>query len=89
MALRTDEKAKLVKDFGASAQDTGSTEVQIALLSESIKQLTEHCQTHPKDVSTKRGLLKKVCERRGFLKYLQRKDLKKYQAIVIRLGLKK
>lgn len=88
MALNKERKAKLIKDFGMSASDTGSSEVQIAMLTESIKELTSHCQKFPKDVSTKHGLLKKVCKRRSFLSYLKDNDIKRYQAILNRLGLK-
>lgn len=89
MALNKEVTEKLVKDFGANAKDTGSSSVQVALLTESIKELTDHCKKHPKDVSTKRGLLKKVCQRRAFLNYLEKNDFAGYKSVIGRLGLKK
>jgi small subunit ribosomal protein S15 len=89
MVTMKEKKAQIIKEFGMSAQDTGSSAVQVALLTDAIKSLTEHCQRFPKDVSTKRGLLKKVCERRKFIAYLERHDGKKHQEILNRLGLKK
>jgi small subunit ribosomal protein S15 len=82
-------KDKLIKDFGVSSNDTGSVQVQVALLTENIRQLTDHCKKFPKDVSTKQGLLKMVCRRRNFLSYLEKKDNATYKNIVGRLGLKK
>ncbi|MCX5921961.1 MAG: 30S ribosomal protein S15 [Candidatus Dependentiae bacterium] len=89
MALHKDVKDKVIKDFGTSANDTGSSAVQVALLTESIRLLTGHCQKFPKDFSTKHGLLKKVCQRRGLLTYLERKDSAAYRQVIGRLGLKK
>jgi len=89
MALIKDVIGKIVTEFGANASDTGSASVQVALLTESIKELTGHCKKHPKDVSTKRGLLKKVCQRRGFLNYLEKHDFAGYRSVIGRLGLKK
>ena len=89
MALNKEVTEKLVKDFGANAKDTGSSSVQVALLTESIKELTDHCKQHPKDVSTKRGLLRKVCQRRSFLNYLEKNDFAGYKNVIGRLGLKK
>ncbi len=70
-------------------KDTGATEVQIALLTKRIEELTEHFKVHKKDHNSRRGLLKLVGQRRSLLKYLQRKDLEKYRAILSRLGLRK
>ena len=89
MALNKEVTEKLVKEFGSNAKDTGSSSVQVALLTESIKELTDHCKKHPKDVSTKRGLLKKVCQRRSFLNYLEKNDFDGYKSVIGRLGLKK
>ena len=89
MSLTKENKEIIVKEFGSSAQDTGSTSVQIASLSQTIKQLTGHCQKHPKDNSTRLGLLKMVCQRRRLLQYLERKDSASYKKILGRLGLKK
>ena len=89
MALNREEKEKVIKDFAQSAQDTGSAEVQVALLTKTIKQLTEHCQKNSHDFSSKRGLLKMVCRRRRFLRYLEQNNKIKYKEVVKRLGLRK
>lgn len=89
MSLSKQEKERLIKDFSAGAQDTGSTAVQVALLSERIRQLTEHLQKNAKDFSSKRGLLTMVSRRRLFLNYLQRTDVEQYQSLIQRLQLKK
>ena len=89
MALGKEEKEKIVQDFGQSSQDTGSAQVQIALLTKDIRQLTGHCQKNPKDFSSKRGLLKMVCQRRKFLRYLEQVDSTKYKEVIERLGLRK
>jgi small subunit ribosomal protein S15 len=88
MALNKEEKEKLMKEFGQSEVDTGSVEVQIALLTESIKRLTEHMKEHAKDFSSKHGLLTQVSRRKSFLQYLKRKDPQKYEQVIERLGLK-
>lgn len=89
MALSKAEKETIIKQFAVGAGDTGSTEVQIALLTEKINQLTEHCKVNQKDFSTKRGLLKMVCSRRRLLSYLEQKDAAKYREIIKRLELRK
>jgi small subunit ribosomal protein S15 len=89
MLLEKDEKNQIIKDFAQGPQDTGSVEVQIALLTKTIRQLTEHCQKNAKDFSSKRGLLKMVCRRRGFLRYLERNNVAKYKELIDRLGLRK
>ena len=89
MALTKEAKSKIVQEFGINAGDTGSSQIQVALLTESIRELTEHCKKFPKDVSTKRGLLKKVCQRRSFLTYIEKKSTDAYKNIIGRLGLKK
>lgn len=89
MAVTKEDKARLVKEFGSGEKDTGSTEAQIALLTERIKQLTEHFKVHKKDTNSKRGLLILVGQRRKLLKYLQRKDLEKYRSLTDRLGIRK
>lgn len=83
------KKEKLIKKFRTHESDTGSPQVQIAILSEEVKELTKHLKTHRKDFSSRRGLLKKVSERRRLLKYLEREDAKAYEEIVEALGLKK
>jgi small subunit ribosomal protein S15 len=89
MTLTQDKKAELIEKFGESAQDTGRTEVQVAMLTERINQLTEHLRTHKKDHHSRRGLLMLVGRRRRFLDYLQRTDLERYRALVRELGLRK
>ena len=89
MALSKEQKSEVVSKFGASAQDTGSAQVQVALLTNAIEDLTKHCQQHPKDASSRRGLLKMVCNRRKFLKYLSCTDNTSYKSVIQRLGLRK
>lgn len=89
MSLDTNKKAKVMKDFGISANDTGSIQVQIALLTERIKEIASHREKNPKDNSSKRGLLQAVAQRRNFLEYLKKHDLKQYKTIVSRLELRK
>ncbi len=89
MTLTQDKKAELTEKFGESAQDTGRTEVQVAMLTERINELTEHLRTHKKDHHSRRGLLMLVGRRRRFLNYLQRTDLERYRALVRELGLRK
>jgi small subunit ribosomal protein S15 len=89
MSLTKDEKQVIIKDFGSKDEDTGSTEVQIALLTKRIEQLTEHFKVNKKDHNSRRGLLKLVGQRRRLLKYLQRMDLEKYREILVKLNLRK
>ncbi len=89
MALTKDTTAAVISKFGANERDTGNTKVQVALLTERIKQLTEHCKTFKKDKSASRSLIKMVGQRRSLLKYLQRKDLETYRALIKELGLRK
>lgn len=81
-------KEKIIKKYATHAGDTGSTQVQVAILSEEIKRLTEHLKEHRKDHSSRRGLLKKVGERRRLLRYLASEDFDAYQDLVKKLGLK-
>lgn len=87
--LTKERKAELVKTYGKSATDTGSTEVQIAILTEEINQLNVHFQTHIHDFHSKRGLLCKIGQRRSLLNYLKNKDLKAYEALIKKLGLRR
>ncbi len=87
--LTKENKGSIVTDFETHEGDTGSPEVQIALLTRRINDLTEHLKTHPKDHSSRRGLLKMVGNRSALLKYVRNKDLKRYQAVISRLGLRK
>lgn len=89
MALTKEKTTAVVAQFGATEKDTGNTKVQIALLTENIKELTEHCKTHTKDKSASRGLIKLVGQRRSLLKYLQRRDLETYRSLIKELGLRK
>ena len=89
MALSKEKKAELVKTYGKKANDTGSCEVQIAVLTEEIKTLTEHLKEHKHDFHSRRGLLKKVGQRRSLLNYLIKNDVTRYRDIVKKLGLRK
>ena len=89
MALTKDTTAAVISKFGANERDTGNTKVQVALLTERIKQLTEHCKTFKKDKSASRSLLMLVGQRRSLLKYLQRTDLETYRSLIKELGLRK
>ena len=89
MALTKEAKQELIAKHGRSESDTGSTEVQVAMLTRCIEQLTEHLRTHPKDHHSRRGLLKLVGQRRRFLNYLQKHDLEGYRALVKELGLRR
>ncbi len=87
--LEKSKKEKVIKKFRTHDADTGSPQVQIAILTEEIKELTKHLKTHRKDFSSRRGLVKKVSERRRLLKYLERENEKAYHEILEELGLKK
>ena len=89
MSLTKEEKQTIIENYGSNSQDTGATEVQIALLTKRIVDLTEHAKLHKKDHSSRRGLLKLVGQRRKLLKYLQRTDLEKYREILTKLNLRK
>jgi small subunit ribosomal protein S15 len=89
MSLTKEAKQEIVRKHGSSKTDTGSTEVQVALLTTRINQLTEHLRTHPKDHYSRRGLLKLVGRRRRFLNYLQKHDLEGYRALIKELGLRR
>ena len=89
MALTKDVKSELIKKYARTEGDTGSAEVQIAILTEEIKQLTEHLKEHAHDYHSRRGLLKKVGQRRSLLNYLLKEDVTRYREIVKSLGLRK
>ena len=89
MPLDTNKKQKTIKEFGISGNDTGSIQVQVALLTDRIKSISGHFENNPKDVSSKRGLLQAVAQRKTFLGYLKKTDLAQYKLIVDRLGLRK
>jgi len=89
MSLNREEVSSIVNKFGKNERDTGASEVQIALLTERINQLTEHCKQFKKDKSSQRGLLILVGQRRRMLKYIQRSNLERYRSIIKELGLRK
>ena len=89
MALTKEAKQEATNRFGKNAKDTGSPEVQIAMLTERINGLTEHLRTHKKDHYSRRGLLTLVGRRRRFLNYLQKKDVEGYRALIKELGLRR
>ncbi len=89
MALTKEAKREVVGEYGRGDADTGSAEVQIALLTRRIEQLTEHLREHKKDHHSRRGLLMLVGQRRRLLKYLQKKDLDRYRALIQELGLRR
>jgi len=89
MAQTTEKKKEIIEKFKIHETDTGSTEVQIALLTVRIVYLTEHFKTHSKDHHSRRGLLKLVGQRRSLIKYLQKKDVAKYRSLIQELGIRK
>lgn len=89
MALNTDQKKKIIKKFATGKGDTGSPEIQIALITENISHLTKHLKEHIKDNHSRRGLLKMVSKRRRLLHYLLKKDESRYKSIINKLGLSK
>ena len=89
MSISADRKQALIKEYATGANDTGSPEVQVAILSERIANLTEHFKGHLKDNHSRRGLLKMVSQRRGLLDYLKRSNVEAYRSVIERLGLRK
>ncbi len=89
MALDTAQKQQIMSDYGTVANDTGSPEVQVAMLTKRIADLTEHLKTHKHDHHTRRGLLGLVGRRRRLLKYLEKTDINRYRALIERLGLRR
>jgi len=89
MPLTKQAKEEIVKTFGVNEKDTGKTEVQVALLTRRVEELTEHFKRHPKDNNSRRGLLKLVGQRRRLLTYLRKSNLDKYREIIERLNLRK
>ena len=89
MALLKEEKKEIVERFQTSKNDTGSAEVQIAILTEEINRLTEHMKQNTQDYHSQRGLLKKVGQRKNLLKYLASKDVNRYRKVIKELGLRK
>ena len=89
MAITKEEKQAIVEKYGSAATDTGATEVQIALLTKRIQDLTDHFKEHTQDHNSRRGLLKLVGKRRKLLRYLQKNDLDKYRQLIEQLNLRK
>ena len=89
MALVSSEKAKIITEHARTDGDTGSPEVQVAVLSRRIAELTEHLKTHPKDHHSRRGLLRMVGRRRRLLEYLRREDVERYRSLISKLGLRR
>ncbi len=89
MSITQDDKQKIIKDFGSRDGDTGSPEVQVAILTHRIAALTEHFKTHKKDNHSRRGLLKLVAQRRKLLDYTRAKDEQRYRTLIERLGIRR
>lgn len=89
MATAKETKEQILQDFRTHESDTGSPQIQVALLTQRINELTEHFKTHKKDNHSRRGLLKMVSQRRSLLDYLKRKDIEQYHTVVERLGLRR
>jgi small subunit ribosomal protein S15 len=89
MSITPERKQALISEYATAAGDTGSPEVQVAILSERIANLTEHFKAHAKDNHSRRGLLKMVSQRRSLLDYVRRSDTERYQALIDRLGLRR
>ena len=89
MAMNKDQKQEIITTYAVHEGDTGSPEVQIAILTNRINSLTEHLKVNPKDHHSRRGLLKMVGHRRNLLAYLQKKDIERYRAIIAKLGIRK
>jgi len=89
MTITPDRKSEVIKEYSTGANDTGSPEVQVAVLSERIANLTEHFKMHNKDNHSRRGLIKMVSQRRRLLDYVKKSDQKRYEALISRLGLRR
>ena len=87
--IAKEKKQAIIAEYGRTPQDTGSPEVQIAILTARIQELTEHLKVNPKDHHSRRGLLKMVGQRRGLLAYLKKNDIERYRTLIQRLGLRK
>lgn len=87
--ISKEKKAEIIKAYGRTPEDTGSPEVQIAILTERIRELTEHLKVNKKDHHSRRGMLKMIGQRRNLLAYLQKKDLDSYRQLIEKLGLRK
>lgn len=88
MTISKERKAELIKEFGKNEKDSGSAEVQVAILTDRIKELTEHMKTHQKDYHTRRGLLMLVGKRRRLLSYIKKNDINNYRELIAKLGIR-
>ncbi len=88
LSITKDKTAELMKEFGKGAEDSGSAEVQVAILTERIRNLTEHLKVHKKDNHTRRGLMKLIGKRRGLLKYIKDRDINEYRELIKKLGIR-
>lgn len=89
MSITAERKQELIKEYATKAEDTGSPEVQVAIITERIRNLTEHMQSHKKDFHSRRGLVMLVGQRRRLLDYLKRKSVERYQDLIKRLGIRR
>ncbi len=87
-SISSQRTAELIAEYGKNPQDSGSSEVQVAILSERIRNLTEHLKAHPKDHHTRRGLMMLIGKRRGLLKYIKDRDIEEYRALIKKLGIR-
>ena len=88
LSISKERTAELIAEFGKDANDSGNVEVQVAILSERIRNLTEHLRTHKKDNHSRRGLMKLIGKRRGLLKYIKKRDIDQYRALIQKLGIR-
>ena len=88
MTVSKERKAELTRQFGANEHDTGNSKVQVAILTDRIKELTEHMKSHQKDFHTRRGLLMLVCRRRRLLSYIKKNDINEYRELIAALGIR-
>ena len=88
LSISKERTAELIKEFGKNEHDSGSPEVQVAILSERIRNLTEHLKTHKKDNHTRRGLMMLIGKRRGLLKYIKNRDINEYRTLIKKLGIR-
>ena len=88
LSISKEKTAELIKEFGKSDNDSGSAEVQVAILSERIRNLTEHLKSHKKDNHTRRGLMKLIGKRRGLQKHIKERDIEEYRALIKKLGIR-
>ena len=88
LSITKERTAELIKEYGKGEGDSGSVEVQVAILTERIRNLTEHLKVHKKDNHTRRGLMKLIGRRRGLLKYIKNRDINEYRALVKKLGIR-